>query len=150
MPLTAPQARDREPDAGQQRCGACGERRQRLAWCRLPPPPVLGAPAGVLGGVLSAWMPSVTFTVVDGVIVVVTVDLRTQTTTETCCAWTVTVNRAGGRIWSVPAASSGSGPLMAMRPLPAADMFPASGTLSACAPVTGRAPLNETADVPAG
>ena len=72
---------------------------------------------------------------------------RTETT---LAAWMVTVNRVGGRMWSSPAAFSISRPLRLNIPLPVSVMVPASGTSSACAPMTGSAPLNPTAEVPAG
>ena len=73
-----------------------------------------------------------------------------MTTETTLAAWTVTVNRVGGRMWSSPAAFSISRPLRRSTPLPVPIMVPASGTAPACAPMTGSAPLKPTEEVPAG
>ena len=112
-----------------------------------------GAPAGVapaISGTVAA--PRTTCTATEAGIVAVMVVTRTHVTTTgtALAAWTVTVKRVGGRMWSSPAAFSISRPLSRSTPLPVSVMVPASGTAPACAPVTGSAPLNPTAEVPAG
>ena len=93
-----------------------------------------------------------TFTMVDAGIVGVTVVCRTQTATTAtvCCTCTMTVNRLGGRMCSSPAAISGSDACTVNMPLLMFAIAPVSGMLPDCAPASGRAPLNETAEVPAG
>ncbi len=114
----------------------------------MPVPAVV--PAGMVATGIAA---PVTFTMVDAGMVAVTVVCRVQTATTAtvCCTCTMTVNRLGGRMCSMPAAISGSDARTLNMPLlPMFAIAPLSGMLPDWAPVRGRAPLNETADVPDG